>query len=229
MTEAEAEGLFMRQIKARDLYAKMMRTMAQTGNGWMTFKDAANRKSNQTGQARKRRSPFESLHRDHRGHIERRNGCLQSRFDQRGAVCEREGEFDFEKLRSNVRLAVRQLDRVIDLNYYAIPSTADSNNRWRNIGLGVMGLQDVFFQLRLPFDSDEARKISAKIQEEIYFAALDASCDLAMRKVLHPAFHETRAADGDSAVRSLGRHARRLRTLGRPARKDQRARTAQFA
>jgi ribonucleoside-diphosphate reductase alpha chain len=87
-----------------------------------------------------------------------------------------------------VKLAVRQLDRVIDLNYYAIPSTADSNNRWRNIGLGVMGLQDVFFQMRLPFDSPEARKISAKIQEEIYFAALDASCDLAAARGAHPAF-----------------------------------------
>jgi ribonucleoside-diphosphate reductase alpha chain len=105
-------------------------------------------------------------------------------------------EFDYEKLRSNVRLAVRQLDRVIDLNYYAIPSTADSNNRWRNIGLGVMGLQDVFFQLRLPFDSAEARKITAKIQEEIYYAALDASCDLAIQKGAHAAFPETRAAQG---------------------------------
>ncbi|HMJ08082.1 MAG TPA: ribonucleoside-diphosphate reductase subunit alpha, partial [Pyrinomonadaceae bacterium] len=108
-----------------------------------------------------------------------------------------DGEFDYEKLRSNVRLAVLQLDRVIDLNYYAIPSTADSNNRWRNIGLGVMGLQDVFFQMRLPFDSETARKISAKIQEEIYFAALDASCELARTKGAHPAFKETRAARGE--------------------------------
>ncbi|MDM7924137.1 MAG: ribonucleoside-diphosphate reductase subunit alpha, partial [Pyrinomonadaceae bacterium] len=107
-----------------------------------------------------------------------------------------DGQFDYDKLRRNVRTAVRQLDRVIDLNYYAIPSTAESNNRWRNIGLGVMGLQDVFFQLRLPFDSDEARKISAKIQEEIYFAALDASCDLAIAKGAHPSFPETRAARG---------------------------------
>ncbi|MDQ3490019.1 MAG: ribonucleoside-diphosphate reductase subunit alpha, partial [Acidobacteriota bacterium] len=82
-------------------------------------------------------------------------------------------------------------------NYYAIPSTADSNNRWRNIGLGVMGLQDVFFFLRLPFDSDQARIISAKIQEEIYFAALSASCDLAAERGIHPAFPDTRAAKGD--------------------------------
>jgi ribonucleoside-diphosphate reductase alpha chain len=109
----------------------------------------------------------------------------------------KDGQFDYEKLHCNVRLAVRQLDKVIDLNYYAIPSTADSNNRWRNIGLGLMGLQDVFFQMRLPFDSDEARSISARIQSEIYFAALNASSDLAIERGVHPGFPETRAAQGD--------------------------------
>jgi ribonucleoside-diphosphate reductase alpha chain len=194
--EAEEAGLFMRQIKARDLYGKMMRTMAQTGNGWMTFKDASNKKSNQTAL------PENVVHLS--------NLCteiIEVTSDKETAVCNlgsinvsryvKDGEFDYEKLRSNVRLAVLQLDRVIDLNYYAIPSTADSNNRWRNIGLGVMGLQDVFFQMRLPFDSETARKISAKIQEEIYFAALDASCELAKTKGAHPAFKETRAARGE--------------------------------
>lgn len=194
--KAEEEGLFMRQINARDLYAKMMRTMAQTGNGWMTFKDASNRKSNQTAK------PENVVHLS--------NLCteiIEVTSENETAVCNlgsinasryvNNGEFDYQKLRSNVRLAVRQLDKVIDLNYYAIPSTSDSNNRWRNIGLGVMGLQDVFFRLRLPFDSDEARKISAKIQEEIYYAALDASSDLAAEKGPHPAFPDTRAAQGD--------------------------------
>src|SRR5687768_3114416 len=194
--KAEEEGLFMKQINARDLYAKMMRTMAQTGNGWMTFKDASNRKSNQTAL------PENVVHLS--------NLCteiIEVTSENETAVCNLgsinagryviDGQFDYEKLRRNVRLAVRQLDRVIDLNYYAIQSTSDSNNRWRNIGLGVMGLQDVFFQLRLPFDSDDARKISARIQEEIYFAALDASSDLATERGAHPAFEETRAAEGD--------------------------------
>lgn len=193
--EAEEAGKYVKQIKARDLYAKMMRTMAQTGNGWMTFKDAANRKSNQTAK------PENVIHLS--------NLCteiIEVTSDKETAVCNlgsinvsryvKNGEFDYDKLRTNVGLAVRQLDRVIDLNYYAIPSTADSNNRWRNIGLGVMGLQDVFFQMRLPFDSPEARKISAKIQEEIYFGALTASCELAVTKGSHPAFKDTRAADG---------------------------------
>lgn len=194
--EAEAEGKFFRQVKARDLYAKMMRTMAQTGNGWMTFKDASNRKSNQTAL------PQNVVHLS--------NLCteiIEVTNDGETAVCNlgsinvsryvKNNEVDYDKLRRNVRIAVRQLDRVIDLNYYAIPSTSASNMRWRNIGLGLMGLQDVFFQLRLPFDSDEARKISAKIQEEIYFAALDASSDLAATKGAHPSFAETRAARGD--------------------------------
>jgi ribonucleoside-diphosphate reductase alpha chain len=194
--EAEEAGLFMRQVKARDLYARMMRTIAQTGNGWMTFKDASNRKSNQTGR------PENVVHLS--------NLCteiIEVTSDDETAVCNlgslnlsryvNDDGFDFEKLQANVRLAVRQLDRVIDLNYYAIDSTRDSNARWRNIGLGVMGLQDVFFRLRLPFDSDEARKMSAKIQEVIYYAALDASCDLARTRGAHPAFPETRAAHGD--------------------------------
>jgi ribonucleoside-diphosphate reductase alpha chain len=194
--KAEEEGIFMRQVTARDLYAKMMRTMAQTGNGWMTFKDAANRKSNQTAR------PENVVHLS--------NLCteiIEVTSENETAVCNlgsvnvgryvKDGEFDYEKLHRNVRLAVRQLDRVIDLNYYAIASTADSNNRWRNIGLGVMGLQDVFFQMHLPFDSDGARKMSGRIQEEIYYAALDASSDLAIERGVHPAFLETRAAHGD--------------------------------
>lgn len=194
--KAENEGLFVRQVHARDLYAKMMRTMAQTGNGWMTFKDSSNRKSNQTAR------PENVVHLS--------NLCteiIEVTSDNETAVCNlgsinvgryvKDGAVDFEKLHRNVRLAVRQLDKVIDLNYYAIPSTSQSNNRWRNIGLGVMGLQDVFFQLRLPFDSEPARKISARIQEEIYYAALNASSDLAAELGPHPAFLETRAAQGD--------------------------------
>lgn len=194
--KAEEEGLFMRQIQAQDLYAKMMRSMAQTGNGWMTFKDASNRKSNQTAR------PENVVHLS--------NLCteiIEVTSEGETAVCNlgsinaarylKDGGFDYDKLRRNVRLAVRQLDKVIDLNYYAIESTAKSNNRWRNIGLGLMGLQDVFFQMRIAFDSDDAKAISAKIQEEIYYAALSASSDLAVERGAHPAFLETRAAQGD--------------------------------
>ena len=108
-----------------------------------------------------------------------------------------DGKFDFEKLAATTVAAVRQLDRVIDINFYPISTARDSNVRWRPVGLGIMGLQDVFFALRLPFDSPDARELSRKIQEEIYFWALNTSADLAEQFDPHPAFAETRTAQGD--------------------------------
>lgn len=193
--EAEKSERYSSQMKARELYSRMMRTLAQTGNGWMTFKDRANLTSNQTG------APDNVIHLS--------NLCteiLEVTSSREGAVCnlgslnlgrcvEKDG-FDFERLRDNVRIAVRQLDRVIDRNFYPIEMTARSNKRWRPIGLGYMGLQDVFFKLRLPFDSDEAQKLSQQIAEEIYYAALQASCELAKELGPHASFNETKAAKG---------------------------------
>ncbi|HXG36915.1 MAG TPA: ribonucleoside-diphosphate reductase subunit alpha, partial [Dehalococcoidia bacterium] len=193
--EAEEQGLYTRQVKARDLYARMMKTLAETGNGWMTFKDACNRKSNQTA------SPGRVVHSS--------NLCteiVEVTSSDHTAVCNlgsinlaryvQDRKFDWEKLRENVRLAVVFLDRVIDGNFYPTSEAAASNQEWRPIGLGIMGLQDLFFQMRLPFDSPEARQLSRRIQEEIYYHALSVSCDLAADKGTHPAFPETRAAQG---------------------------------
>jgi ribonucleoside-diphosphate reductase alpha chain len=105
--------------------------------------------------------------------------------------------FDFDQLAHTVEVAVRQLDRVIDLNFYPIPTARNSNTRWRPVGLGVMGLQDVFFRLRLPFDGPAARDLSARIQETIYFHALRTSVELAKQSGPHDAFRETRAARGE--------------------------------
>src|SRR5258707_8549875 len=144
--KAEQEGLFTRQIKARELYARMMKVLAETGNGWMTFKDACNLKSNQTAK------PVNVVHLS--------NLCTEitevsSR--QETAVCNlgsinlgkhlAEGRFDFARLARTVRTAVKFLDRVIDINFYPIAPAGDSNRRWLPVGLGVMGLQDVFFAL----------------------------------------------------------------------------------
>jgi ribonucleoside-diphosphate reductase alpha chain len=191
----EAAGNFMKQVKARDLYARMMKTLAQTGNGWMTFKDASNMKSNQTAK------PENVIHLS--------NLCteiLEITSNNETAVCNlgsvnlgrhiTEGEFDFAKLSQTVRTAVKFLDRVIDINFYPIGSAAASNNRWRPVGLGVMGLQDACFRLRLPFDSKEALELSTKIQEEIYFQALETSCELAEQFGPHESFKDTRAAEG---------------------------------
>ncbi|MBX6359049.1 MAG: ribonucleoside-diphosphate reductase subunit alpha [Acidobacterium ailaaui] len=193
--EAEAQKLYTKQIKARDLYARMMRTLAETGNGWMTFKDTTNLKCNQTGR------PENVVHLS--------NLCTEITevtSSAETAVCNLgsinlarhvvNGSFDFEKLARTVRAAIPMLDRVIDINYYPVEKAASANHRWRPVGLGIMGLQDVFFQLGLPFDSPEASALSSQIQEEIYFHALSASCHLAEKQGPHPAFSETRAALG---------------------------------
>ena len=179
----------------------MMRTLAQTGNGWMTFKDRSNLTCNQTGAP------------EHTVHLS--NLCteiIEVTSNGETAVCNlgsinlgrhvtraSDGTpvFDDAKLARTVHAAVRQLDQVIDLNYYTISSTKTSNMKWRPVGLGVMGLQDVFFQMRLPFDAPEARELSKHISETIYFHALSASVELAMAKGKHPGFEETRAARGE--------------------------------
>ena len=193
--KAEQDKLFTRQLKARDLYARMMKVLAETGNGWMTFKDSSNLKSNQTAK------PTNVIHLS--------NLCteiMEVSSKQETAVCNLGSinlakhvtapGFDFEKLANTVRTAIKFLDRVIDINFYPITTAGDSNRRWRPVGLGVMGLQDVFFTLRLPFDAPEARTLARKIQEEIYFHALSASCALAAEFGPHPSFAETRAAEG---------------------------------
>ena len=194
--QAEAQGLAAKQVPARKLYARMMRTLAETGNGWMTFKDKCNLASNQTLR------PGNVIHLS--------NLCteiLEVTSEAETAVCNLgsinlanhlhdDGQFDFDKLGDTVRLAVRQLDRVIDLNFYPIPTARHGNLRWRPVGLGCMGLQDVFFRNRLAFDSEQAKALSKKIAEEIYFHALQASCELAIERGRHPTFDDTRAAQG---------------------------------
>jgi ribonucleoside-diphosphate reductase alpha chain len=194
-TEAERDGRYVRQVKARDLYARMMRTLAETGNGWMTFKDAANRTCNQAAE------PGNVVHLS--------NLCteiLEVTDNEHTAVCNlgslnlgrfvSDGRFDFERLDEVVKLVVPFLDRVIDINYYPTPEAQRSNDGWRPVGLGVMGLQDVFFKLRLPFDSDEARALSKQISEAIYASALEASADLAAEHGPHARYAETWAARG---------------------------------
>ncbi|WP_462416942.1 ribonucleoside-diphosphate reductase subunit alpha [Kytococcus sp. Marseille-QA3725] len=221
---AEARGDVVRTVSARALYGRMMRTLAQTGNGWMTFKDRANEACNQTSDDQAPRvmpdgttEPAPVVHLS--------NLCteiIEVTSDSETAVCNlgsvnlaahlrwSDGTtgvrpldpaatatgLDTERLRSTVRLAVTYLDRVIDINYYPSEQAAASNPRWRPIGLGSMGLQDVFFALRMPFDAPEARELSTRIAEEIQLSALERSAELAAQHGAHPAFAETRAARG---------------------------------
>ena len=198
--EAESAGLYVRQVPARELYGRMMRSLAQTGNGWMTFKDASNLKCNQTGESQ--------------NVVHLSNLCteiLEVTNQEETAVCnlgsinlgalvrahESGAAFiDFDRLGEIVRTAVPFLDRVVDINFYPTDAAATSNAKWRPVGLGLMGLQDVFFKLGLPFDSPEAMEISRRISEEIYFHALWASTELAEQFGRHAGFGETRLAKG---------------------------------
>jgi ribonucleoside-diphosphate reductase alpha chain len=193
---AEEKGIFKKQMPARDLFGIMMKTIAQTGNGWMTFKDACNLKSNQTG------SPENVIHLS--------NLCteiLEVSSESEAAVCNlgsinlgryiSDGKFDFQKLSENVQIALKFLDRVVDINYYPIPQAEHSNRKWRPVGLGIMGLQNVFFELGISFTSQEAKELSARIQEEIYFNVLKASSDLAEKFGPHEAYQLTRIAKGE--------------------------------
>ncbi|MBG0852600.1 ribonucleoside-diphosphate reductase subunit alpha [Streptomyces spinoverrucosus] len=195
--EAEARGLAKKTLPARELYGRMMRTLAQTGNGWMTFKDAANRTANQTAEP---------------GHVvHSSNLCteiLEVTSDGETAVCNLGSvnlgafvdtatqDIDWERLDATVRTAVTFLDRVVDINFYPTEQAGRSNARWRPVGLGAMGLQDVFFKLRLPFDSPQAKALSTRIAERIMLAAYEASADLAERNGPLPAWDKTRTARG---------------------------------
>ncbi|GGX40895.1 ribonucleoside-diphosphate reductase subunit alpha [Streptomyces fructofermentans] len=194
---AEEAGLAKRTIPARELYGRMMRTLAQTGNGWMTFKDAANRTANQTAL------PGHTVHSS--------NLCteiLEVTDDGETAVCNlgsvnlgafvdtTAGDIDWERLDATVRTAVTFLDRVVDINFYPTEQAGRSNAKWRPVGLGAMGLQDVFFKLRMPFDSPRARALSTRIAERIMLAAYEASADLAERNGPLPAWEKTRTAQG---------------------------------
>lgn len=193
---AERAGLAVKNFPAQVLYARMMRTLAETGNGWMTFSDPSNLKSAQTGE------PGQVIHLS--------NLCteiLEVTSDDQIANCNLgsvnlsefvtpSGEFDFEALGQTVRLAVRQLDRVIDINFYPLEKARSSNLAWRPIGLGQMGLQDVFFKMGLAFDDPEAAELSTQIAHEIYYYATLESALLAKKFGPCPNWSKTRTAKG---------------------------------
>ncbi len=177
-TKYESEGKFRKQIKARDLWAEIINAQIETGNPYMLFKDAANSKSNQKNL----------------GTIKSSNLCteiIEYTSADEVAVCnlasialprfvdEKTGTFDHQKLFDITYVATKNLNKIIDRNYYPIPEARKSNMRHRPIGLGVQGLADAFILMRFPFESEEAKKLNSEIFETIYYAALTASKDLA--------------------------------------------------
>jgi ribonucleoside-diphosphate reductase alpha subunit len=166
----EQEGRARKVVKARDLWAAVLESQVETGTPYILYKDAANKKSNQKNL----------------GTIRSSNLCTEI---IEVAVCNLaslalpkyviNGKFDFQKLYEITRVATRNLNKVIDVNYYPIPEAHNSNMRHRPIGLGVQGLADAFILLRMAFDSEEAAQLNRDIFETIYFAAMTESCLLA--------------------------------------------------
>ncbi|UII81381.1 ribonucleoside-diphosphate reductase subunit alpha [Flagellimonas sp. CMM7] len=172
----EAEGKGRKTVKARDLWEKILESQIETGTPYMLYKDAANRKSNQKNL----------------GTIRSSNLCteiLEYTSPDEVAVCNlasialpmfiKNGEFDHKELFKVTKRVTKNLNKVIDRNYYPVKEAENSNMRHRPIGLGVQGLADAFIMLRLPFTSDEAKKLNQEIFETLYFAAVTASMEQA--------------------------------------------------
>ena len=177
-TRYETEGKARKTIPARELWAAIIESQIETGNPYMLFKDAANRKSNQQNL----------------GTIKSSNLCteiMEYTSADEIAVCNlasialprfvdtEKGIFDHQKLFEVTYTATKNLNKIIDRNYYPVPEARNSNMRHRPIGLGVQGLADVFIMMRFSFESDEARQMNKDIFETIYYAAMTASKDLA--------------------------------------------------
>ena len=173
----ESEGKGQKTIKAQDLWFKICESQIETGTTYMLYKDAANSKSNQKNL----------------GTIKSSNLCteiMEYTSDDEVAVCNlasialpkfvTEGKFDHDKLFEVAYKVTKNLDSVIDQNYYPIPEARNSNMRHRPIGIGVQGLADAFILMRFPFESEEAKALNKEIFETIYYAAVTASKDLAI-------------------------------------------------
>ncbi|ESO12927.1 hypothetical protein HELRODRAFT_93558 [Helobdella robusta] len=175
--EYEKKGKGRRVVKAQELWYQIITSQTETGTPYMLYKDSCNRKSNQQNL----------------GTITCSNLCteiIQYCDPNEVAVCnlasialnqfvKSDRTFDFEKLEFVVGVAVKNLNKIIEVNYYPVPEAKVSNMRHRPIGLGVQGLADAFLLMRLPFESEEAQQLNKDIFETIYYAALKASCSLA--------------------------------------------------
>lgn len=190
----EKEGKFRRQVKAQDLWFEILESQIETGTPYILYKDAANRKSNQKNL----------------GTIKSSNLCteiIEYTAPDEVAVCNlasialpkfvtEEGAFDHQRLYEITKVITRNLNKVIDINYYPVEEARKSNMRHRPIGLGIQGLADTFIMMRMPFDSDEARRLNEDIFETIYFGAMEASMELAKQHGAYETFKGSPVSKG---------------------------------
>lgn len=190
--EAAKKG--RKTVKARELWEKILESQIETGTPYMLYKDAANRKSNQKNL----------------GTIRSSNLCteiLEYTSSDEVAVCNlasialpmfvKGDEFDHKELFKVTKRVTKNLNRVIDRNFYPVEEARNSNFRHRPIGLGVQGLADTFIMMRLPFTSDEAKKLNQEIFETMYFAAVTASMELAKEEGAYSTFKGSPMSEGE--------------------------------
>ncbi|OSX72323.1 hypothetical protein BU14_0445s0005 [Porphyra umbilicalis] len=180
----EREGRARSSVSARKLWFAILEAQMETGTPYMLYKDACNRKSNQQnlGTIRSSNLCTEIVEYTSPDEVAVCNlaSIALNKFVISGADAPSDAPvFDFERLRQVTRLVTNNLNKIIDRNYYPLPEARNSNMKHRPIGLGVQGLADAFILMRMPFESDEARQLNIDIFETIYFAALEASAELA--------------------------------------------------
>ncbi len=194
----EKEFPHLEKIKARSLMSKIIEAQIETGQPYMLYKDSINKKSNQKNI----------------GVIKSSNLCaeiVEYSDGKETSVCNlasialpqfikkinNKKEYDYQKLYETAKLATKNLDQVIDINFYPTNKTETSNNKHRPIGLGIQGLADVYFKMNLPYDSKKAKEINKLIFETIYFGALEASCELAKEKGVYSTFKGSPISEGN--------------------------------
>jgi ribonucleoside-diphosphate reductase alpha chain len=190
----EAEGKGRKTIKARQLWEKILESQIETGTPYMLYKDAANRKSNQKNL----------------GTIRSSNLCteiLEYTSPDEIAVCNlasialpkfvKNQEFDHKELYKITKRVIKNLNKVIDRNYYPVKEAENSNMRHRPVGLGIQGLADTFIKMRLPFTCDESKKLNQEIFETLYFASVTASMELAKVEGPYSTFEGSPISQGE--------------------------------
>ncbi|WP_035653384.1 ribonucleoside-diphosphate reductase subunit alpha [Flavobacterium sp. ASV13] len=193
-TDYEFRGKGRKTIRARELWEKILESQIETGTPYMLYKDAANRKSNHKNL----------------GTIRSSNLCTEiMEFTSKDeiAVCNlasislpmfiENGKFDHEALYNVTKRVTRNLNKVIDRNYYPVKEAENSNMRHRPVGLGVQGLADAFIMLRMPFTSDEAKQLNQEIFETLYFAAVTASMEMAKEEGPYSTFEGSPMSQGE--------------------------------
>jgi ribonucleotide reductase alpha subunit len=196
----EEEGRGKRTIKAQELWFAILESQIETGNPYLLFKDACNRKSNQQNL----------------GTIKSSNLCceiVEYSSPDEFAVCNLASialstyvnletkTFDYEKLGKIVKVVTRNLDKIIDVNFYPIPETLRSNKLHRPIGIGVQGLADVFAMMEIPFDSEESREVNRRIFETIYYYAMETSMEIAKKR--ESVVNKMRRASDEAEIEKL--------------------------